>query len=184
MPPASAFLITESYRYDEIVNLYVGHLVYVWVEDPTEATCANVEKKIDSFAEGNLEHATEMLSAFWKTISKDEGVKALPETPPPVSPLLVSALSCAERGCLFLLPNKSWEPVPPTYWKSTKIALINSIRKGVFFDRKYWAKHSNAGQVLKPVYFSNTIMNDKAQQLDKRTSKIVCWCSNRSTEYW
>ena len=48
-----------------------------------------------------------------------------------------------------------------------RIALIKSIRKGVFFDRKYWARHSKAGDVLKPVYFSSIIMDDKAQQVNK-----------------
>ena len=51
-----------------------------------------------------------------------------------------------------------------------KMALINSIRKGVFFDRKYWARYSKAGDVLKPVYFSSTIMGDKSQQLNKCAS--------------
>jgi len=48
-----------------------------------------------------------------------------------------------------------------------RIALIKSIRKGVFFDRKYWARHSKAGDVLKPVYFSSIIMDDKAQHVNK-----------------
>ena len=49
-----------------------------------------------------------------------------------------------------------------------KIALVKSIRKGVFFDRKYWVRHSKAGDILKPVYFSSIIMDDKAQQVKKR----------------
>ena len=53
-----------------------------------------------------------------------------------------------------------------------KTALIKSIRDGVFFDRKYWARHSKVGDVLKPVYFSSTIMGDKSQQLKKRGSKF------------
>ena len=47
-----------------------------------------------------------------------------------------------------------------------KTALVKSIRKGVFFDRKYWVRHSKAGDVLKPVYFSSIIMGDKAQQVN------------------
>ena len=47
-----------------------------------------------------------------------------------------------------------------------KTALIKSIRKGVFFDRKYWARHSKVGDVLKPVYFSSIIMGDKTQQVN------------------
>lgn len=51
------------------------------------------------------------------------------------------------------------------------MALIKSINRGVFFDRKYWARYSKAGEVLRPVYFSSTIMDDKSQQLNKCASK-------------
>lgn len=60
----------------------------------------------------------------------------------------------------------------PKHWESVKTALIKSIREGVFFDRKYWAKHSKTGDALKPVYLSSTIMSDKSQQLNKCTSKF------------
>ena len=50
-----------------------------------------------------------------------------------------------------------------------KAALIRSIHKGIFFDKKYWARHSKAGDVLKPVYFLSTVMDDKAQQLRECT---------------
>ena len=59
-----------------------------------------------------------------------------------------------------------------------KTALIKSIRKGTFFDRKYWARHSKAGDVLKPVYFSSTIMEDKAQQVKKRAFNF-CYKSSK-----
>ncbi|KAF9650018.1 hypothetical protein BDM02DRAFT_3128015 [Thelephora ganbajun] len=36
-----------------------------------------------------------------------------------------------------------------------------------FASRKYWARHSKAGDVLKPVYLSSAIMSDKSQQLNK-----------------
>ena len=62
----------------------------------------------------------------------------------------------------------------PAHWAAVKTALIKSIRDGVFFDRKYWAKHSKAGNVLKPVYFSSTIMADKSQQLKKCESELCC----------
>ena len=62
-------------------------------------------------------------------------------------------------------------PQSPGHWGSVKLALIKSIREGVFFDKKYWARHSKGGHALKPVYFSGAIMSDKAQQLNKRASK-------------
>jgi len=48
-----------------------------------------------------------------------------------------------------------------------KVALIKSIRSGVLFDRKYWARHLRTGDTLKPVYFSSIVMSDKVQQLNK-----------------
>ena len=53
-----------------------------------------------------------------------------------------------------------------------KAALIRSIRKGIFFDKKYWARHSKAGDVLKPVYFLSTVVDDKAQQLKECTLMV------------
>ena len=68
--------------------------------------------------------------------------------------------------------TKSAHPTSPAHWASVKIALIKSIRKGVLFDRKYWARHSKTGDALKPVYFSSIIMGDKMQQLNNRASKF------------
>ena len=62
----------------------------------------------------------------------------------------------------------------PAHWASVNMALIMSIRKGVFFDRKYWARHSKTGKLLKPVYFSSAIMDDKAQQLSTCALEFGC----------
>jgi len=70
-------MLTGGHRHDEIRNLYIQQLAYVWVEDSTtEATQASVEKKIDNFVEEGLEHATEMLSALWEIVNKDGDIKA------------------------------------------------------------------------------------------------------------
>jgi len=61
----------------------------------------------------------------------------------------------------------------PAHWATVKIALIKSIGKGVFFDRKYWTKHSGPGGVLKPVYLSSIIMGDKVQHLNSCASESV-----------
>ena len=68
--------------------------------------------------------------------------------------------------------NQAEQTTSPTHWSFVKTALIKSIRTGVFFDRKYWARHLKTGDVLKPVYFSSTIMDDKAHKLNKRRSKF------------
>jgi len=75
-------MLTGGHRHDEIRNLYIQQLAYIWVEDSTtEATQASVEQKIDSFVEEGLEHATEMLSALWEIVNKDGDIKAPENTP-------------------------------------------------------------------------------------------------------
>ena len=51
-----------------------------------EATREGVESKIDGFAEGDLEHATQVLSALWEIVNKDEDKEDPWPTPSPVSP--------------------------------------------------------------------------------------------------
>ena len=109
----------------------------------TEATRTSVEKKVCRFVEGDLDHAMEMLSALWEIASNDG------DTAAPASTVSLTVITS------------------PAHWVSVRRALIKSVRKGVFFDRKYWARYSKAVGGLKPVYFSSTIMNDKAQQLNK-----------------
>jgi len=72
---------------------------------------------------------------------------------------------------VLTLCNQATPVTSPARWTSVKIALIKSIRRGVFFDRKYWARHSKTGDIMKPVYFSSIVMGDKTQELNSRTSK-------------
>ena len=69
-------LLTGRCRYDEVRSLYVSQLASVWMEDSTmEETRASVDKMIDSFGDGDLEHATEMLSALWDIVNEDNDIK-------------------------------------------------------------------------------------------------------------
>jgi len=54
-------------------------------DSTTEAIRAGVDEKIDSFYEGNLEHATEVLSALWEIVNKDGDITAPSNTSPAVS---------------------------------------------------------------------------------------------------
>ena len=79
------YLLTGRHRYEEIRNLYISQLAYVWMDDPTaEVICASIDKKIDSFVEEGLDHATEMLSALWDIANNDDA-KAPANTPSLVS---------------------------------------------------------------------------------------------------
>ena len=77
---------TERRRHDEIRNLYIQQLACVWMENSTtESTRASVEKKIDSFVEEGVEHATEMLSALWDIATEDGDIKVPTNTSSTVS---------------------------------------------------------------------------------------------------
>ncbi|KAF9785405.1 hypothetical protein BJ322DRAFT_828370 [Thelephora terrestris] len=129
-------------RFDEVRSLYLEQLALVWMEDSkTEVTRASVDQKIDSFVEGGLEHASETIVALLEIASKDDDIG---------SPV-----------------NTSPDDTPDSCWTSVEEAFLISIREGVFFDRKYLARHYKAGDLFKPVYFSGKIMDDKAQQLKK-----------------
>jgi len=75
---------------------------------------------------------------------------------------------------MLISHNQVTEVKSPAHWASVKTALIKSIREGVLFDRKYWVKHSKAGDILKPIYFSSIIMSDKVEQLKNCTSESDC----------
>jgi len=138
----------------------------------TETTRVSFDRKIDSFANGELEHATEMLSTLWRIVNTDGEIKAPPNTSPTVSPFR-SFFSVLRGDAHNTLHDQTVQVTSPAHWATVKIALINSIGKGVFFDRKYWARHSKAGDGLKPVYFSSIVIGDKVQQLNNCASKFI-----------
>ena len=63
-------------RYNEIRNLFIERPASSWMEDSTgQKIRADVETKIKSFANGDLEHATEVLSALWEIANNDRIIK-------------------------------------------------------------------------------------------------------------
>jgi len=97
------YLLTERRRHDEIRSLYIDRLASVLVEDSTaETTHVSVDKKIDSFVEGDLQHAAEILSALWEIASKVGGNKTASNTPtvspfPFLSGVLEEGFLCVTR---------------------------------------------------------------------------------------
>lgn len=55
------------------------------VGSTAETTRANVKAKIDSFVEGDLEHASEVLSALLEIATKDENIVPPANTLPQVN---------------------------------------------------------------------------------------------------
>ena len=94
-------MLTDRGRYDEIRSLCIDQLASVWVNNSTtEKVRASFRNKVDSFAKGELEHATEMLSTLWGIINRDGEIKAPSNTPQlGVSPGL--AFFRVARECLL-----------------------------------------------------------------------------------
>ena len=67
-------------------------------DSTTEVTRASVDKKVDDFVEGDLEHATDIFSALWDIASKDGDVTVPSNTSPAVS-LLPLRLPSTIRTC-------------------------------------------------------------------------------------
>ena len=102
-------LLIKERRYDEIRNLYVEQLAYMSVEDLTEATRTRIEKKIESLADGDLEHAAETVSALWGSVKGDGDLKAPLSTLSPVSLGLHFTDECSSHLVRLLVSI-----VPPT----------------------------------------------------------------------
>lgn len=136
--------LTATSRYNQIRTIQVNHLLNVWLsgdEKRSRAVREELEKKIDSYAAGELEHAVDAMSSIWE-ISNKEG---------PVSSVPVQH------------PDEAWFPFwfSRGYWdhKEDEIRplLIKSIKEGHLFDRKYWGRRSRGGGI-EPIYFSDAVI--------------------------
>ena len=99
-------MLIERHRYDEMRSLYANQLASVWMDDSTtETTRTSVDEKINSFAKGKLEHASEVLSALFEIVSRDGDINA----PSGVSPAVRLAFSCVAQECLLRIirPHRS-----------------------------------------------------------------------------
>jgi hypothetical protein len=115
IPKAYWTVSTKGHRYDEIRSLYVDQLASVWMGDSTTVTTrVSVDKKIDSFVEGDLEHATEMLSALWEIVNKDGDITAPSNTSSTVSPFQFCLLPDVVREYSLHIIRRRRLRAPPT----------------------------------------------------------------------
>ena len=111
-----------------------------------------------------------MLSALWEIANDDTDVKGPSHTEPVVSQFRLSLLLST-----YHLQYEATQDDDPEHWEAISMAFLRSIQSGIFFDRKYWARNSKAGDALKPVYLSSIVMDDTAEELKRCASKFVRW---------
>ena len=137
-----------------------------------EAARTRLNEKIDVFVQEELEHTAEIVFSLLKVANEGGDIASHIDTSSAVSSTQFfprTQHSSHTSQCQDAVTRVT----SPAHWAPVKAALIRSIRTGVFFDRKYWARHSRAGDLLKPIYFSSLIMNDKTQELKKCTSRFT-----------
>jgi hypothetical protein len=126
-------------RYDEIRTLQVNHLRYVWSSGSSEESKTlhkNLDKKIDSYAAGELKHAAEAISSIWNLSRKKEAI-------PCITP------ADDKEECIM-------NPEAEEREKNMRTSLIKSIQGRPLLFRRYWARKSRGGSVC-PVYFPSAM---------------------------
>ena len=122
--------------------MQVKHLLHVWMSGGDEESIAarrGLEKKIDSYAAGELEHAAEAISCIWEFSNGEDTVLYDPSGPVSSSKRTSNVDVLKFTGC------------------DLRPSLIKSIKEGYLLDRKYWVKRSREGD-LEPIYFSSDVI--------------------------
>lgn len=146
-------------------------------EKSAEDMCAKIDGRIDRYSNGDLDYAVDAVTLLWK-LSMAAG------SPP--SPKLRSELGgpLSFRSSRPLSPapghsRRSRSPPPPRCFSEADFfvsypanrelvesALIKSIRTGMFFDRRYWARHSKTAKTLQPIHISSIVAGDKLRRIN------------------
>ena len=187
-------LLAGKIRYEDIRAMQVNHLVLVLSradEESGKILCERIDEKIDGYASGDLDHAADAITHMWK-LSKVGRPSPLGQSSPPSRPSRApphrpspSRPSPRRRsppspstpdspdevprtgfGFISLTTLLNIPPSNPENWMRVEAALIKSIRKGIFIDRRYWTRHSKTTSVLRPVYTSSIVTRGKLLRID------------------
>ena len=173
--------------------MHVNHLVLVLSranEQSAKTLCERIDEKVDCYANGDLDHAADAITHLWK-LSKVGRPSPLdlssppsrPSRAPPHQPSPPSRPSPRRRsppspstpdspdevprtGFISLSSFLNIPPPNPENWMRVEAALIKSIRKGIFIDRRYWTRHSRTTSVLRPVYTSSIATSEKLPHIN------------------
>jgi len=140
-------------RYDEIRSMQVIHLLSVFLsggEEESKTLHKKLDKKISSYAAGELEHAAEAIISIYILPRKDEPLPSFPRNEP-----------CAPA---------------PQGWNA-RTPLIESIQGGSLLHRKYWARRSRRGSIS-PIYFPNVVSNSTFSEVDACEWGYTLWFTN------
>ena len=155
-----------GHRYSEVRTMevnYLSSIISSGSEEGTKTIREKLDQKIDSYASGKLDHATDVISLILEKKAGELGraVEVMTSTAgnlgQPQNPSFIP--SYPQRGSA--LPGASlwgWDMRSP---------LIKSIREGYLLDRRYWARRTRGGEI-EPIYFSDSVSRVGLPALDTR----------------
>ena len=155
----------ETNSYEDVRTIFVESFVRAAKINPMKDAWEKLNNKIDCYADGDLDHTVDTMTLLWK--------HSMARGPPPSGGPdedMVSHISPLTSFFTVTDPETHLQPSPVTAklnW-DVEIALIKSIRKGVFFDKKYWTRQSKTGSALRPVYFSSIVAGRHLQRINDR----------------
>jgi len=147
-------------RYPEMIDLHAGNLVLALLTPDSQDTREQLDKKLRSFADGEIPHAADAFSALFGILARYRAS----DTPPGID----NGNPRAESKCTWAAGGN--RNIPP-HRKSMNIALIRSIQHGSFLDVGYRVRKKRTGaNQFTPIYLSSAIFQDIRPKLDARTS--------------
>jgi hypothetical protein len=130
--------------------MQVAHLASVTsvANKNAKTLCDKIDEKVDNYANGDLDHAVDGIIHLWK-LSKGDGRS---------SPVFLVTTNSVSQPSFTTNPSLHRQGLPtpgPASRRPVEIALIKSIREGIFFDRKCWTRDLKTARDLRPLYISS-----------------------------
>ena len=160
-PLQTICLSTVKTRYPEIMVLHVRNLASVLLSPDPQEVQRQLNKKIESFADGEIPHAADAFSALFGILA---GHRAS-DTPSDIDKASVQT----ESKCTWVVGGNS---KTPPHRKSMNIALIKSIHHGSFLDMEYRVRKKLVGaDQFAPIYLSSCVFRNIGSKFDARKSR-------------
>lgn len=136
------------------------NLAWVLLSSDSQEIQGQLNKKLRSFADGEIPHAADALSALFGILARQHASNP--------SKGIGNPNTQTESKCTWVVGGN--HEAPP-HRKSMNIALIKSMHHGSFIDMEYRVRKKRVGaDQFTPIYLSSCIFRDTGSKLYARKS--------------
>jgi len=143
-----------------MIDLHAGNLALALLAPNSQDIQERLDKKLRSFADGEIPHAADAISALFGILARYRASDA----PPGIdntNPRVESKCAWVSGGNRSILPHR----------KSLNISLIRSMHHGSFLDVEYRVRKQRIGaHQFTPIYLCSPIFRDIRPAFDARMS--------------